>query len=217
MEHTQNYLVVLFKNKRKKKIINKFKTFNKAIELYNNLIGESEKVLFPIGYESGIKSTYEIALLERKTGPSNNLFLKDEFGRQIKVELDDSDFIISKINEYYIEESFVDYSTGQKIQTNEFINRYLTKDGFKLISKLNNKIVVQIDDNFNLFTLKSTLDAERFVDVLTEKFKSEKRNDCLIVKDYSTSQRKYLYDILAEKGFSKTYLQRHSTTHLLKK
>jgi hypothetical protein len=41
-----------------------------------------------------------------------------------------------------------------------------------------------------------------------------KNTTALIVKDYNTNQRKYLYEILVEKGFSKTYLQRLSTTHL---
>lgn len=217
MEYTQNYLIVLFKNKVKKKIINKFKTHNKANEFYKKLLKNSEKVIFPIGYENGIKSTYELALLERKNGPYNSLFTKDEFGRQVKIELDDSDFKIININPYYIEEEFVEYSTGKKINTSYFIKNYLSGDGFKLVSKLNNKIIVQIDDEFNLFTLKSIDDSDRFTDILTEKFKQQGKIDCLIVKDYSTSQRKYLYDVLIEQGFSKTYLQRHSTTHPSKK
>lgn len=77
--------------------------------------------------------------------------------------------------------------------------------------------MLQIDDKFNLFTFKCLEDADRFIDTLTEKFKNQKRIDCLLVKDYSTSQRKYLYEVLVDNGFSKNYLQRHSTTHPLKK
>jgi hypothetical protein len=213
MEHTQNYLIVLFKNKTKKKIINKFKTLNKVNEFYNSLLKKSDEIIFPMGYENGVKSNYEIAILERKDGPYSSLFNKDEFGRQVRVELEDSDFKITKINPYFFEETFIDYSTGKKITTVEFIKNYLKGDGYKLISKLNNKIVVQVDDVFNLFTLKNVDDADRFMDSLTEKFRQEKRIDCLFVKDYSTSQRKYLYEILINEGYSKTYLQRHSTTH----
>ena len=43
------------------------------------------------------------------------------------------------------------------------------------------------------------------------------RMDCLIVKDYSKPQKKYLYNLLVEKGFPIDYLQRYSTTHLLKR
>jgi cellulose synthase/poly-beta-1,6-N-acetylglucosamine synthase-like glycosyltransferase len=127
MEHIQNYLIVLFKNKTKKKIINKFKTHKKAIEFYNNLLHKSNDVLFPVNYENGLQCDYEIALLERNIGTSNTLFNKDEFGRQVRVELDDSDFRITKISPYYTEELFVDYSTGNKITT-EFFSQELSKE-----------------------------------------------------------------------------------------
>ena len=41
--------------------------------------------------------------------------------------------------------------------------------------------------------------------------------DCMIVNDYSTIQRKSLYDMLVENGFSREYLQTYSTAFLLKK
>ena len=87
---------------------------------------------------------------------------------------------------------------------------------FKLVSKLNNKVVVQNDDKFNLFTLKNDYDSSRFIDTLSELFIEQKRFDCMFVKDYSNAQRKYLYNLLIENGFSKSYLQRQTTTHPLK-
>lgn len=95
----------------------------------------------------------------------------------------------------------------------EFIKKYLKGDGLKLVSKLNNKVVVQNDDTFNLFTLKNDDDSSRFIDSISQHLFKEKKMDCIFVKDYSTTQRKYLYNILTEKGFSKHYLQRQSTTH----
>ena len=41
-----NYQIVLFKNKIKKKIINKFKTHKRANEFYESLLSESNNVLF---------------------------------------------------------------------------------------------------------------------------------------------------------------------------
>ena len=110
----------------------------------------------------------------------------------------------------------VDTFLNKKINSNEFIKLYLDPSGLKLISKLNNKIIVQNDDNFNLITLKNESDASRFIDTLSEKFIDEKRNDCIFVKDYTTTHRKYLYELLINKGFSKNYLHRQSTTHLVK-
>ena len=89
----------------------------------------------------------------------------------------------------------------------------MNPSGLKLVSKLNNKIVVQNDDKINLFTLKNDYDSSRFIDNLSELFMEQKRFDCVFVKDYSNTQRKYLYNILIENGSSKSYLQRQTTTH----
>ena len=86
-----------------------------------------------------------------------------------------------------------------------------------LIGKLNNKIIVQHDDSFKLFTFKNDNDSSRFIDSISSHFIKLKRMDCLFVKDYDNSQRKYLYSILVEQGFPKSYLFRQSTTHPTKK
>jgi len=208
-----NYLIVLFKNKVKKKIIKKFKTSNRANTFYESLLLESGNVIFDKQYENGFSFNYEIALLEKVSGTFLPVFLKDEFGRNIKVNLDNEDFSIKKINPYHIEELILDTTLNKKINSKEFIRLYLDPPGFKLVSKLNNKIVVQIDDKFNLFTLKNEYDSSRFIDSISEFFIEQKRFDCMFVKDYSNAQRKYLYNLLVENGFSKSYLQRQTTTH----
>ena len=53
-------------------------------------------------------------------------------------------------------------------------------------------------------------------EILINYFIEQKRSDCIFVKDYSTAQRKYLYNLLIDNGFSKSYLQRQSTTHPIK-
>jgi len=139
--------------------------------------------------------------------------MKDEFGRQIKIELEDSDYKIVRINRYYPEEYILDYEKKKKLSLNEFIKKHLT-GGYKMVSKLNNKIILQEDENFKLFTLKNVYDSDRFVDSLSEVLMKENKGNVLLVKDVSTAQRKYLYNILVEKGFPKNYLLRYSTTHL---
>ena len=208
-----NYLIVLFKNKIKKKIINKFKTSKRANQFYNLLLDDSDEVIFDKKYENGFECSYEIAILEKTSGTRLPVFLKDEFGRNIKINLDDEDYIISKINKYQTEELILDYQTNTKINSSEFIKKYLSGSGLKLVSKLNNKIVVQSDDVFNLFTLKNDDDSSRFIDSISKNFLERKKMDCIFVKDYTTTQRKYLYNLLTEKGFSKQYLQRQTTTH----
>ena len=86
-----------------------------------------------------------------------------------------------------------------------------------MVSKLNNKIIVQNDDVIKLFTFKNEDDSSRFIDNLSKVFISQKKIDCMFVKDSSTSQRKYLYNILVNYGFPKSYLFRQSTTFPVKK
>lgn len=208
-----NYQIVLFKNKTKKKIIKKFKTHKRANSYFESLMEQSDAVIFDKKYENGVECSYELALLEKTSGTFLPIFLKDEFGRKIKVSLDDDDFTILKIMKYKIEELFLDYSKNEKINLDQLFKTYLKEDGLKLISKLNNKIIIQNDDKFNLFTFKNDDDSLRFIDNVSEHFINEKRYDCMFVKDYTTSQRKYLYNLLEENGFQKNYLVRHSTTH----
>ena len=211
------YIIVLFKNKVKKKIIKEFKTIKKAEDYYKSLMDVSDTVIFDKQFDNGYESIYELAFLQPKTDKFSSLYVKDDFGRQIKIEMESGDNIITKINQYNIDEVFLDYSTKKKINTSSFIKKYLDPIGLKLVSKLNNKIIVQNDDSYNLFTFKNDSDSSRFIDNISSHFVKSKRMDCLFVKDYDTNQRKYLYSVLVEKGFSKSYLFRQSTTHPTKK
>jgi hypothetical protein len=213
MDSSHSYLIVLFKNKVKKKIINKFKTHKRANDLFNNLLSDSDSVIFEKQFDNGSSSKYEVGLLEKTSGTLLPYFIKDDIGRQVKVDLDNQDYTITKIYNYNIPELILDYSTDEKITCLEFIKKYLDPPGFKMVSKLNNKVIVQNDDDYKLFTLKNDFDSSRLLDTLSELFMNQKRLDCMFVKDYSTNQRKYLYSILVEKGFPKNYLLRQSTTH----
>jgi hypothetical protein len=208
-----DYIIVLFKNKIKKKIIKKFKTEKRANDFYKSLLSKSDDVIFEKSYENGFKCEYKIALLERNVKVKTPLYLKDEYGRQNRIELEDDEYSITKISDYRIEEEFIVYGKNIKINILKFIDKYLSGSGLKLVSKLNNKIIVQNDDDLKLFTFKNEDDSLRFIETISDFFINKKRIDCIFVKDNSTIQRKYLYDLLVEKGYSKDYLFRQSTTH----
>jgi hypothetical protein len=211
-----DYIIVLFKNKVKKKIIKKFKTLDRAQKFYNNLLSISDEVIFDKQYENGHHCKFELGLLGPKN-KNNIMYVKDEFGRQNKIEVEDEDYSMIKINPYNIDEEFIDYSTKDKINTDKFIKKYLKSVGLKMVSKLNNKIIVQLDEKTNLFTFKTESDSSRFIDNLSKKYINEKRMDCIFIKDSSTPQRKYLYDMLSNLGYPKQYLFRQSTTFPPKK
>ena len=215
--NNDNFLIVLFKNKTRKKIIKKFKTSKRALDFFNKILLNSEKVIFNREYENGYPCVFDIAIVEKAEKKLFPHFVTDEYGRNVKIELSDDDYDIVKILKYNVEELIFDNQTNKRISINNFIKKYLNGTGLKMISSLNNKIVVQLDSNIYLFSLKTENDSSRFIDKLSSHFINVKRFDCIFVKDVSTAQRKYLYDLLEEYGFSRKVLYRQSTTFEVKK
>lgn len=208
-----NYVVVIFKNKSLKKILKEFITFKRAKLYLDELKKESDNVLFDILYENGKQCRYEIALIENSNSKLIPVYLTDEMGRSQKVKLEQSGKTITEITLYKKEEKLFDLDQNKKITTIELLKKYLKGDGVKLISALNNKIIVQNDDDFKLFSLKNESEVSRFLDFLTTYFQKNNRRDCLIVKDTSSAQKKYLIELLSSKGFEKKQLYRKTTTH----
>lgn len=208
----ENYIVVLFKNKKKKRIIKKFITFSRAKQFYEKLIKESNEVIFEIKVEAGKECNYELGIVEMSSKQLVPVYMTDEFGRSIKVKLDEEGMTLFKIQPYKKEETIYDIKEGKKITMSDLMKRYMKGDGLKMISVLNNKIVLQEDEKIHLFTLKSESESSRFIDSMSLHFFKIKRGDCLFVKDYSTAQRKSLYSLLESNGIDKKILYRKFTT-----
>jgi len=58
------YLIVLFKNKERKKIIKKFKTFENAKKFYDKMIKENT-IVFNKEVENGKDCFFELGLMEK--------------------------------------------------------------------------------------------------------------------------------------------------------
>ena len=88
---------------------------------------------------------------------------------------------------------------------------YLNDKTFKQIFTLNNKLVIQKDDTFNLFSLKTIADSLRLLGIIELTFIGYGIHDCLFVTDTNTVQRKQLYDLLVGKGYSREFLRKQFT------
>jgi hypothetical protein len=206
-----NYIIVLFKNKKKKKIIKEFITLSRAKSFYDDLIKKSGEVIFNSEFENGKSCSYEVAIITSSIQLSP-VYINDDFGRNIKIKLEEDGMSISHISPYRKEETIFDIKKSKKITVQELIRLYLKGDGLKMVSVLNNKILIQEEEKLNLFTLKTEEEASRFVDCLSKYFFKIKRGDCLFIKDYSSPQRKYLYSLLESSGIDKKILYRKFTT-----
>jgi hypothetical protein len=208
----ENFMVVLFKDKKKKKILKKFITYKRAKQFYKTLTDKSKEIIFDVKVQSGKECKFELGLVELSSKQLIPVYMTDEFGRNIKVKLDEDGMTLFEISPYKKEELIFDIKENRKITVDKFIKSYLKGDGMKMISSLNNKIVVQENEKINLFTLKSESESERFIDCVSSHFFKIKRSDCLFVKDSSTPQRKYLYTLLEASGIDKKILYRKFTT-----
>lgn len=208
----ENYLIVLFKDKVRHKILKKYITFKKAKNYFDKLKKENEDIIFEKLIVNGKETKFEIGLVEKSNNQLIPVYITDEMGRSVKVKLQNEGMTLVEISTFKVEEELFDIQQGFKIDTKNLIKKYLKTDGVKMISSLNNKIIIQIEDEIYLFSTKNPSESERFLDSLSNYFYRTKRKDCLFVKDISKPQKKYLYSLLESKGYDKKLLYRKFTT-----
>jgi hypothetical protein len=206
----ENFQIVLFKNNKKKKKLKSFVRENLAIKYYEELMSKSNSVLFDKKFENGKDCEFNLSIISKKYVP-NKIYYMDEMGRNITIDPKiDNDLYIQKISVYKIEELIYDVSSSKKITYETLKKQYLNKDKILLISKLNNKIVIQNDDDFKLFSFKNEFDSERFLSTIE---KDGSKKNFIIARDISSAQKKYLYSLLEESGINKKFLYTSYTTY----
>jgi len=203
------YKIVLFRNGERNKVFFSSNSKKSILKKYSQLI-EEKKPKFITEYISRKKVMFElgvVTLLETE----KEVYSKDELGRVKKVELGDSEYNILKMVPYWKEELIYDHTTKSKIKFNSLLNDYLSDSKFKQIFTLHNKLIIQNEDVFNVFSLKTVQDCLRLLTVIELNFIDNGRFDCLLVSDNSTVQRKQLYDLLENYGFSRKFLRKQYT------
>ena len=205
------YLVVLFKNKKRKKIIKRYSTEKQAKLFFNQLIKDNT-VVFERKVENAEEVQYEVGLLSKNSSFQSSLFIIDDYGRNNPVSLENPEYVFLDIKKYKVEELIFDWQKQSKITFNNFIDTYCKSKELKNIFTLNNKICVQINDDVSVFSLKDSLESERFLDIVQSHFYQNGRTDGIFVKDISTPQRKWIYQVMENKGFDKKRLYRLKTT-----
>ena len=202
----------MFKNKQKKKIIKSYQTESTARKKFKSL-SDSKNVLFPIRYENAEKVKYEIGILTNQEMYQLPLFQIDDIGRNEEVFVDSDDYTFIDIKPYEIEEKIFDWQTNSRIDMLSLIKTYCNKRELKNIFTLNNKLVIQVEESFSLFSLKNPEDSHRLLETIEKYFRENNRKDAIFVRDTSTTQRKWLYELLESKGFDKGKLYRQNTTY----
>ena len=212
----QNYVLVLFKNKKKRKIIKRYYTEKNAKKQFDTLIKKNSEIIFEKKIENTDEVVFHLGLLTNKIKTQNTLVLIDDLGRNEIAKLDDKNYVFIDIKNYNIEEKLYDYQKKTKITFNGFIKFYCKNTNLKNIFSINNKVCVQEDENIFLFSFKNINESNRFLNLLESFFFNNNRNDSIFVRDVSITQRKWIYDMLEKHGFNKKNLYRQKTTFLKK-
>ena len=203
----------MFKNKKKKKLIKGYKTESNAKSKFKSILKEN-KVKFPVFYENAEPCNFELGLLTNQSAYQKSLFTTDDLGRNNVVKIEgESDYIFLDIKTYDIEEKIYDWQTDTRITYDELVSTYCKQNTLKNISTLNNKLIIQIDEKFFLFSLKNTEDSVRLLQTMEDSFMKSGRNDAFFVRDLSTVHRKWMYDLLENYGFDRKKLYRQNTTY----
>ena len=203
----------MFKNKKKKKLIKGYKTESNAKSKFKSILKEN-KVKFPVFYENAEPCNFELGLLTNQSAYQKSLFTTDDLGRNNMVKIEgESDYIFLDIKTYDIEEKIYDWQTDNRITYDELVSTYCKQNTLKNISTLNNKLIIQIDEKFFLFSLKNTEDSVRLLQTMEDNFMKSGRNDAFFVRDLSTVHRKWMYDLLENYGFDRKKLYRQNTTY----
>ena len=133
-------------------------------------------------------------------------------GRNNPVNLEDPEYVFLDIKSYKLEETIFDWQTKLKITLEQLIKKYCKSKDLKNIFTLHNKLCIQINEDVSTFSLKNKEESDRLLDALQNAFLELNRADAIFVRDVSNAQRKWLYQILEDKGFDKKRLYRLKTT-----
>ena len=203
------YKIVLFKNGERNKVLFSSNNKKSILEKYTKFI-EEKKPKFVMEYISRKKIMFELAVVTKES-TEDSLYVKDSVGRTREVTLSESEYRFIKMLPYWKEEKIYDHDLKSKITFLSLMENYLQDKDFKQVFTLNNKVIIQKDDVFNVFSLKTVSDALRLLTVIELEFLNNGRYDCLFVTDNSTVQRKQLYNLLENVGYGRDFLRKQYT------
>jgi len=174
---------------------------------------KDNNVSFPVYFENGESCNFELGLLTNQQSYQPSLFTTDNIGRNTSVKVEgNSEYVFLKIDTFLIEEKIYDWQKEERIYFNDLIKDYCKMNVFKNIYTLNNKLIIQADESFSIFSLKNNKDSVRLLDTIENYYRNNNRSDAMFVKDVSTIQRKWIYDLLENNGIDRKKLYRQTTT-----
>lgn len=203
------YLIVIYRNNKKFKILHK-KSLQKTIIRLWDIESKFIKPRFFIEYgKRGSDVKFELALLYPKDKTQQQLYKKDTLGRNKVIELLDEKHKIKKIIDYYVEQTVYDIKEKKRIRYFEILKILKNFNELTQLFTLNNKLIILNENFVKVYNNVCKQTCQRLFNLLKEDLINYGVSNILFVRDIRTDQRKKLYNLLEEKGFKRTELFRH--------
>lgn len=200
-------------------------SYEKVKARMNAMIKESDAVLFPKrlnSMQSITKCEYELMLI-KYVGNSDERQdkVKNEYGRYVKYETDNKDWIVIERESYNIEESFIVYGHHPKTDRKDF--RWIAetffdkgkddKYGFKEVVLYNNKILISEGAKLDIVICKDKNDCIRLYNALSDYCLKNHLKYEVFMGDIAQShyKRRWLARIKEVTGWNSQKIRRQST------
>jgi hypothetical protein len=199
------YRVVITKNGKKKKLVYEGKVKMKAKDIYFNTI-DNNVTLCPKqnnAYKRVKPVIYEILFLKQRKDTDKGYSVKDENGNPVEVKITSGKWSIVHKSEYFIEEKFTVFGVG-RMEAKDIIKDLLlkfdpSKDVVKHVTFVNNKIIIERYDDFDMIICKNSVDAKRLYYVLVEFCRINKIKTILFTGKILNKYKRPMYDRIVKK------------------
>lgn len=205
----KKYKIILIKNSVPKKTLFTSNVKRTTLHKFHKFVN-TKPPLFTRKYVKRKFCKFEIAIFS-KEDVNQKIYRKDELGRNIEVSIPIKNYFLMELSPYWVEELIYDHDKKSRVSLDYIMKTYLPKKDFKQVFTLNNKLIIQNDDVFKIFSLKNVDDCSRLLTIIKDIFINNGRTDCLFVPDSSTVQRKQLYKLLEDYGFNRKFLYKQYT------
>ena len=204
------YFIVVFCNKKKVKILYKCMKKNTVYDYWREFKTQKRPPFIKLqGGKRKQELIYEIALIFPNNRWATDVYVRDSLGRLTEAKIEDNKFRIKEILPYWEEELIYDFQTKKRIRYHQMMEYITPVKEIAQVFTLNNKLLLQVDDDIKMFGNKNINDSERLFEIVRDDLLKKNRGNYIFVKDVTTRQRMTLYEMLEAKGFKRTELFRH--------
>jgi hypothetical protein len=212
MRKKKKYKIILFRNKKRRKLIYQTISLPAIRDLWYELKHEKKpRYVKEYGGKRNQSLDFELALIypDNRWAKSKTVTKRDEFGRLIDVGVDMKGYRLKEMIPYWQEEKIYDHDNSTHIRYHELMEIFNSVTEISQIFILNTKLFLQIEDNIRMFGNKNLHDSNRLFELVREDLLKNKKGNFIFVKDITTSQRTELYNFLEKRGYNRKDLFRH--------